>query len=198
MNDTMTAPARVPATKVNPFNLREADRTAAFIDGPGLYWAFKNASGDERMDFMRLRAHIADNSDAMGFGYYTVFPPLAPGQGDSQKLRPLVDFLGYNGFRVETKDARSYETDMGTRIKGSIAVDLALDAMLSAVNGMNHALLFLNDEDYAPLIVRLQDRGCKVTVVSTKVRNIVSNDLLYGLDHFIELTDVKRYLLRRE
>lgn len=200
-----TALKMKPALKAmdlpNPFKLNPNETSAAFIDGPGLYWSFKNATGgDYRLDFMRLKQLIAENSDTRGISYYTVYPPIAKGQDDTNKLRPLVDFLGFNGYRVETVDARSYETPLGTRTKGSITLPLGLDAFNAAVLGdaAGHILLFVNDEDYVPLVLRLQAQNVKVTVISTRARNIVSTDLLYGLDRFIDLEDIREDLIRRD
>lgn len=185
-------------SKSNPFELNALDTTAAFIDGPSLYWAYKALDSEYQIDMMRLKGLIADNSRLQSIGYYTVFPPKERrGENGHTPLKPLTDMLGYNGFRVITKDAYSYPTDLGMRTKGSISMELAIDALNSAHQGINHVLLFLSDDDYTPLIPIIQDRGSRVTVVSTEKNSIVAGDLVWQADKFVDIETIEDLISRK-
>jgi len=182
----------------NPFELNEFDTTAAFIDGPSLYWAYRQLGHESQMDFLKLRDFIADNSRNQSLSYYTVLPPAHRRDANGHTpIKPLADMLGFNGFRVHMKEAYSVQTDLGMRTKGSINLDLGLDAYDAAHRGINHVMMFVNDDDFLPVISRIKDLQTRVTLVSTEVRNVAPSDLIWSADNFIDLDDIKHLLARK-
>lgn len=179
----------------NPFQLNKHDTTAVFIDGPALYWAFKTLGREALIDMIKIRDFIADNSRMRSINYYTIFQPHARADG-YDPIKPLAEFLGYNGFRIVSRDAEHYQTDLGTRVRGSINVDLACDATIAGVRGVDHIILFVNDGDFNPLIHTLRDQGCTVTVVSTAKERVVSDELVWPADSFIDLDKVAHLIER--
>jgi uncharacterized LabA/DUF88 family protein len=57
---------------------------------------------------------------------------------DYSPLRPLVDWLNYNGYQVITKPTKSYtDRDGRNRIKGNMDIELALD-MVEMAEHVDH------------------------------------------------------------
>ena len=181
----------------NPFALNEHDTTAAFIDGPALYWAYKALNTEEQIDMIKMKKLIENNSRLQNISYYTVFPPAEKRDADGYTpLKPFTEFLGYNGFRVVTEDAYSYSTDLGMRTKGTIMPHVICDAITAAYQGMNHILLFVSDNDYHPAITAIQAAGSRCTVVSTNENKIMSDNLIWLADNFVDLSNLKALIGR--
>ena len=108
-------------------------------------------------------------------------------------IRPLVDWLNYNGFSMVTKPAKEYTDSMGRRkVKGDMDIELAVDAMELALR-VDHIVIFSGDGDFRPLVESLQRQGVRVSVVST-IRSqppMISDDLRRQADNFIELDDLR-------
>ena len=108
-------------------------------------------------------------------------------------IRPLVDWLNYNGFSMVTKPAKEYTDSMGRRkVKGNMDIELAVDAMELAPH-VDHIVIFSGDGDFRPLVESLQRQGVRVSVVST-IRSqppMISDDLRRQADNFIELEDLR-------
>jgi len=108
-------------------------------------------------------------------------------------IRPLVDWLNYNGFTMVTKPAKEYTDSMGRRkVKGNMDIELAVDAMELAAR-VDHIVLFSGDGDFRPLVESLQRSGVRVSVVST-IRSqppMISDELRRQADNFIELDELK-------
>ena len=117
--------------------------------------------------------------------YYTA---LAESE-DYTPIRPLVDWLAYNGFTVITKPAREY-TDAGgrRRFKGNMDVDLAVGA-LELAGRIDHAVVFSGDGDLRPVVEALQRQGVRVSVVSTTRSQppMIADEMRRQADNFIEL-----------
>lgn len=113
-------------------------------------------------------------------------------------LRPLVDWLSYNGYRTVTKTAKEYTGSEGRRkIKGNMEIELAIDAMELAPR-LDHAVLFSGDGDFSPLVDALQRQGVRVSVVSM-IRGqtpMASDALRRQADNFIELDDLRDVISR--
>jgi uncharacterized LabA/DUF88 family protein len=108
-------------------------------------------------------------------------------------IRPLVDWLDYNGFTLVTKPAKEFIDSSGRRkIKGNMDIELAVDAMEMA-DHVDHILLFSGDGDFRPLVAALQRKGVRVSVVST-IRSsppMIADALRRQADNFIELEELK-------
>ena len=107
-------------------------------------------------------------------------------------IRPLVDWLDYNGYAMVTKPTKEFVDEDGRRrLKGNMDIELAID-MMEIADKVDHVMLFSGDGDFRRLIEAVQRKGARVTVVSS-VRSdppMVSDDLRRQADHFLDLTDL--------
>jgi uncharacterized LabA/DUF88 family protein len=169
------------------------ERIALFIDGANLYSAVKGLGFD--IDFRRLREEFGARGRLIRAFYYTAIME----DQEYSPVRPLVDWLDYNGFSVVTKPAREFTDSAGRRrIKGNMDIELAID-MLDMAGHMDHAVLFSGDGDFRSLVDAVQRRGVRVTVVSTLRSQppMVSDDLRRQADQFIDLTELQPFIARQ-
>ncbi|WP_111733175.1 NYN domain-containing protein [Roseovarius amoyensis] len=163
------------------------ERLALFIDGSNIYAAAKALGFD--IDYKLLRAEFMRRGKLLRAFYYTALLE----NDEYSPIRPLADWLHYNGFSMVTKPAKEYTDSQGRRkIKGNMDIELAVDAMELAPRG-DHIVLFSGDGDFRPLVESLQRQGVRVSVVST-IRSqppMIADDLRRQADNFIELDDLK-------
>ena len=139
-----------------------AERLGAFIDGANLHGTAR-ALGFT-IDYKRLLSHLRAKGQLVRICYYTV---LLEDDEEFSSIRPLVDWLDYNGFSLVTKRAREHVgADGRRRIKGNMDVELTVDAITLA-DQLDHVMLFSGDGDFRALVADLQLRGVRVSVVST-------------------------------
>lgn len=168
------------------------ERVAVFIDGANLYSAARALQFD--MDYKKLLEEFRQHGRFIRASYYTA---LVEDQ-DFSPIRPLVDWLDYNGYRIVTKPAREYTDANGRRrFKGDMDLEIAVD-MLEMAPFMDHAFLFSGDGDFAPLAGALQRKGVKLSVVSTikSTPPMAADDLRRAADHFIDLTELTQLIGR--
>ena len=163
------------------------DRLALFIDGSNLYAAAKALGFD--IDYKLLRAEFLRRGKLVRAFYYTALLE----NDEYSPIRPLVDWLNYNGFTMRTKPAKEYTDSLGRRkVKGNMDVELCVDAMELAPH-VDHVVLFSGDGDFKPLVEALQRKGVRVSVCST-IRSqppMISDDLRRQADNFIDLEDLR-------
>jgi uncharacterized LabA/DUF88 family protein len=168
------------------------DRLALFIDGSNLYAAAKALGFD--IDYKLLRAEFMRRGKLVRAFYYTALLE----NDEYSPIRPLVDWLNYNGFTMRTKPAKEYTDSLGRRkVKGNMDVELCVDALELAPH-IDHAVLFSGDGDFKPLVEALQRKGVRVSVCST-IRSqppMISDDLRRQADNFIDLEDLKEVVGR--
>ena len=170
------------------------DRLAIFIDGSNLYAASRALGFD--IDYKLLRQEFMRRGKLLRAFYYTALLESE----EYSPLRPLVDWLQYNGFTMVTKPAREYVDSQGRRkVKGNMDIELTIDAMEIAPH-VDHIVLFSGDGDFRILVETLQRRGRRVSVVSTMRTNppMISDDLRRQADTFIELDELRGLLGRSE
>ena len=169
-----------------------AERLALFIDGANLYGAARALGFD--IDYRRLLDLFSKKGTLLRAYYYTV---LIEDQ-EYSPIRPLVDWLDYNGFALVTKPAKEFVDATGRRkVKGSIDVELAIDVVEMSPY-VDHIVLFSGDGDFRRLVEYAQRQGRRVSVVST-IRTqpaLVSDDLRRQADNFIELQDLAPQISR--
>ncbi len=168
------------------------DRLALFIDGSNLHAAAKALGFD--IDFKLLRAEFERRGKLLRAYYYTALVE----QEEFSPLRPLMDWLTYNGFTVVTKPAKDFTDAQGRRkIKGNMDVELAVTAMEMAPH-LDHAVLFSGDGDFRPLVEALQRKGVRVSVVSTmrSQPTMIADELRRQADSYVEL-DALREIIGR-
>ena len=159
------------------------DRLALFIDGSNLHAAAKALGFD--IDYKLLRQEFERRGKLIRAYYYTALLD----NEEYSPIRPLIDWLNYNGYTIVTKPAREYTDSMGRRrVKGNMDIELAVNAMELAPR-LDHAVLFSGDGDFRVLVDALQRNGCKVSVVSTMAspQPMIADDLRRNADHFIDL-----------
>jgi uncharacterized LabA/DUF88 family protein len=163
------------------------ERLALFIDGSNLYAAAKALSFD--IDYKLLRQEFMQRGKLLRAFYYTALLE----NDDYSPIRPLVDWLHYNGFTMVTKPAKEFTDASGRRkVKGNMDIELTVDAMETAPH-VDHIVLFSGDGDFRPLVEALQRKGVRVSVVST-IRSqppMIADDLRRQADNFIELEELK-------
>ena len=163
------------------------DKTALFIDGSNFYAAAKGLNLD--IDFARMRAYFAKDTNLIRAYYYTAIPE----DQEFSSLRPLVDWLDYNGYAVVSKLTREFidEETGKRRLKGNMDMELALD-MLKLAPHIDHAVLFSGDGDFCRLLEDIQALGVRTTVVSTNKTTppMVADQLRRMADIYIDMVDI--------
>lgn len=168
------------------------ERVALFIDGANLFSAARSLGFD--IDYRRLLAEFGKRGRLLRAYYYTA---LLEGE-EYSPIRPLIDWLDYNGYTVITKPAKEFTDAQGRRrIKGGMDIELACD-MLDLSPRIDHAVLFSGDGGFRRLVEAVQSRGVRVSVVSTVRSNppMIADELRRQADHFIELTDLAPLIMR--
>jgi uncharacterized LabA/DUF88 family protein len=168
------------------------ERIAVFVDGANFH-ATARALGFD-IDYRRLLALFAAKGRLLRAFYYTA---LLEDQ-EYSPLRPLVDWLDYNGFTVVTKPAKEITDQAGRRrIKGDMDIEVAVD-MLETAERVDHIVLLSGDGDFRRLVESVQRRGVRVSVVSSTRTQpaMVSDDLRRQADNFVELADLQASIAR--
>jgi uncharacterized LabA/DUF88 family protein len=165
---------------------------ALFIDGANLYATAKTLGFD--IDYRRLLQEFQSRGVLLRAFYYTAMIE----DQEYSSVRPLVDWLDYNGYTVVTKSIKEYIDANGRRkLKGSMDIELAVDAMEIAEH-IDQMVLFSGDGDFRPLVEAVQRRGVRVTVVSTisSQPSMVADELRRQADVFIDLAELRAKVAR--
>ncbi len=173
-------------------HLYEDERTVLFLDGSNLYATARSLGFD--IDYKRLLAYFRERTRLVRAIYYTALMDDA----EYSPLRPLIDWLDYNGYMVVTKPVKEFTDSQGRRkIKGNMDIELAVDMMRLAPK-IDHAILFSGDGDFRSLVEAVQDLGCRVTVISSlAVRPpMIADDLRRQADDFIDLVELEKEIGR--
>jgi uncharacterized LabA/DUF88 family protein len=173
-------------------NFFPTERIALFIDGANLYATAKALGFD--IDYKRLLSLFRSKGQLLRALYYTA---LADDQ-EYSSIRPLIDWLDYNGYTMVTKPTKEFTDASGRRkIKGNMDIELTVDAMELAEH-LDHIILFSGDGDFRTLVEALQHRGKRVSVVSTMNTQppMVSDELRRQADQFIDLADMEKAIAR--
>jgi uncharacterized LabA/DUF88 family protein len=163
------------------------EKIALFIDGANLYATAKSLGFD--IDYRRLLTEFQSKGYLLRAYYYTA---LAEDQ-EYSSIRPLIDWLDYNGYTVVTKPTKEFVDASGRRkIKGNMDIELAVHVMEMA-DSIDHLVLFSGDGDFRSLVEAVQRKGKKVTVVSTLSTQppMIADELRRQADHFIDLVSLR-------
>jgi uncharacterized LabA/DUF88 family protein len=166
--------------------MSKTERIAVFIDGANLYAATRSLEFD--IDYRKMLTEIKSWGRLIRAFYYTAVVE----DDEYTSVRPLLDWLDYNGFTVVTKNAKSYTDDTGRRkIKGNMDIELAVDA-LELASHIDHAYIFSGDGDFTRVVKSMQRKGVRVTVVSSINTRppMISDDLRRQCDEFIDLSSL--------
>ena len=168
------------------------ERVALFIDGSNLYATAKSLGFD--IDYKRMLGVFRKRAYLIRAMYYTALMEDA----EYSPLRPLIDWLDYNGFKVVTKPAKEFTDSLGRRkVKGNMDIEIAVEMMQLAPN-LDHIVLFSGDGDFAPLVDAVQAMGKRVTVISTLATRppMISDELRRMCDQFVDLNDLRNEIGR--
>ncbi len=179
-------------------NFYAQERIALFIDGANLYAAARALGFD--IDYKSLLNLFSEQGRLVRAFYYTA---LMEDQ-EYSPIRPLVDWLDYNGYTMVTKPTKEFTDSAGRRkIKGNMDIELAID-VLEMAEHLDHIVLFSGDGDFRRLVEAVQRRGVRVSVVSTFRSSppMVADELRRQADRFIELQDlapkISRHVVRTD
>ena len=164
------------------------EKTALFIDGANLYATAKSLGFD--IDYKRLLREFQSRGYLLRAFYYTAVIE----DQEYSSIRPLIDWLDYNGYTVVTKATKEFVDQTGRRkVKGNMDIELAVDAMELA-GSIDHMVLFSGDGDFRSLIEAVQRRGVRVTVVSTMTSQppMVADELRRQADEFIDIVQLAK------
>ncbi len=163
------------------------ERFALFIDGANLYAAARALGFD--IDYKKLLKHFSSKGHLIRTLYYTALLE----DEEYSPIRPLIDWLDYNGYTMITKPAKSFVDAAGNRrIKGNMDIEIAVDVLELAPH-IDHIILFSGDGDFRALIDAVQRQGKRVTVVSTLKSNppMIADELRRQADVFIDIETIK-------
>jgi len=169
------------------------ERTALFIDGANLYAATRSLGFD--IDYRRLLDHFGAKTNLLRAYYYSALLETE----EYSPLKPLTDWLAYNGYSLVTKPAKEFTDAQGRRrIKGNMDIELAID-MLELAPKIDHAVLFSGDSDFRRLVEAMQRKGVRMTVVSTIKTSppMIADELRRQADQFVELSDIAPEFTRK-
>jgi len=169
-----------------------SSKMALFIDGPHLYAAAKTLGID--VDYKRLVHEFQSRGKLVRAFYYTAIIE----DEDYPAIRPLLDWLDYNGYTVVVKTVKEFAEASGRRkIIGSMAVKLTVDAM-ELSEYIDEIVIFAGDGDLCSLVESVQRRGIRVTVVSTITSHppMIADELRRQADVFTDLIDLQPKLAR--
>src|ERR1700733_2826064 len=168
------------------------ERCSMFIDGANLYAAARGLGFD--IDYKRLLEVFAGRGRLIRAFYYTALIE----NEEYSPIRPLVDWLEYNGYAMVTKPTKEFTDAFGRRkIKGNMDIELAIDVMEMAEH-VDHIIIFSGDGDFRRLVEAIQRKGVRVSVVSTIRPSppMVADELRRQADNFIELQDLMSHIAR--
>ena len=182
------------SSDLNPMTFYKDEKLCIFIDGANLYGAARHLDFD--IDYRRMLAWAGKQGKLIRAYYYTALFE----ENDFSPMRPLVDWLDYNGYTMVTKQAREFTDASGRRkVKGNIDVELAID-VLEMAGHTDHIMLFTGDGDFKRLVEAVQRKGVRVSVVSTVETQppMISDDLRRTADNFIDLQDLRAEISRTD
>ena len=169
-----------------PMNFHPRERIAIFIDGANLFLATRALGFD--IDYRKLLELFRSQGRLVCALYYTALRE----EEEYSPIRPLIDWLDYNGYTPVTKPAKEFTDAMGRRtIKGNMDVEIAVD-MMAMAGRIDHVVLFSGDGDFRRLVEAVQREGVRVSVASTLRTSppMVADELRRQADTFIDLQDL--------
>jgi uncharacterized LabA/DUF88 family protein len=169
------------------------DRVAAFIDGANLYQTAKSLGFD--IDYRRLLQALTANCRFLRAYYYTALMD----EQEYSPVRPLVDWLEYNGYTLVTKPLKEFTQGARRKFKGNMDVDMAVD-MLEMAPHVTHIVLGSGDGDFRRVVEAVQRKGVRVSVLSTLRTQPpqVADELRRQADAFIDLYDLQPLIAREQ
>ncbi len=188
----MNRPQQKQKARQNDIPFYPEEKLSLFIDGSNLYAAAKSLEFD--IDYKLLLKWAARQGRMVRAFYYTALIE----NEEYSPIRPLVDWLDYNGYTMVTKPTKEFVDSQGRRkVKGNMDIELAID-MMEMADHVDHIMLFSGDGDFRRLLEAVQRKGVRVTVVSTVKSQppMVADELRRQADHFLDLEDLASEIMR--
>jgi uncharacterized LabA/DUF88 family protein len=170
---------------------RPYHRLALFIDGANLYATAKALGFD--IDYKRLLREFQNWGTLVRAYYYTAII-----EDQESSIRPLINWLDYNGYTVVTRTAREFVDSGGRRkAKAGMEVELAVQA-LELAHRIDDLVLFSGAGDFRALAEAVQRRGVRVVVVSTMASQppMVADELRRQADDFVDIVELQPFIGR--
>ena len=158
-------------------------RIALFIDGANLYATAKALGYD--IDYKKLLKEFEGRGRMIRAFYYTA---LVEDQ-EYSSIRPLIDWLDYNGFSVVTKPTKEFVDALGRRkVKGNMDIELTVD-MMEMAKHVDEVYLFSGDGDFRALGEAVKRMGVRFNVISTNSTQppMIADELRRESDTFEDL-----------
>src|ERR1700709_586438 len=109
-------------SKVIPMPFLPNERVALFIDGANLYSASRNLGFD--VDYRNLLTYFQKQANVIRAYYYSAVLETE----EYSPLKPLTDWLAYNGYTLVTKPAKEFTDATGRRrVKGNMDIEIPGD-----------------------------------------------------------------------
>jgi len=185
---------RTSGALVAGFEMSSTNKIAVFIDGANIYVTTKALGFD--VDYMQLLLEMQRRGNLVRAFYYTTIIE----DQEYSSIRPLLDWLDYNGYTVVTKPTKEFLDESGRRrVKGNMHIELAVDAMELAAH-IDEMVLFSGDGDFRSLVEAVQRRGVRVTVVSTISSQplMIADELRRQADAFVDLIELQPRIARSQ
>lgn len=168
------------------------EKIGVFIDGANLYATARSL--DMEIDYKKLKSYFAEKGRLVRVFYYTAIMD----DQDYSPLRPLIDWLDYNGYTLVTKPIKEFTDEYGRRkVKGNMDIEIAVD-MLALSESLDHVVLFSGDGDFRRLIEAIQRKGVRVTVISSNTTqpSMVADELRRQADQYVDLDKIRTLFAR--
>jgi uncharacterized LabA/DUF88 family protein len=168
------------------------EKIGVFIDGANLYATARSL--DMEIDYKKLKSYFAEKARLVRVFYYTAIMD----EQDYSPLRPLIDWLDYNGYTLVTKPIKEFTDEYGRRkVKGNMDIEIAVDILALAEN-LDHVVLFSGDGDFRRLIEAIQRMGVRVTVISSNATqpSMVADELRRQADQYVDLDNIRTLFAR--
>lgn len=163
------------------------EKTLIFIDGASLYYGSKKCGLN--IDYAKLREYFASRTKLIRAYYYASIVESE----DYTPLKPLTDWLAYNGFTTILKEAYELPSEGGERRLRNTNVDCEIITdMMDMADHCDHIVLFSARNDYRRAIEAVQRKGKLVTVVSS--RDQISDELRRIVDNYIDIESLRSYV----
>ncbi len=163
------------------------ERIALFVDGANFYSTCKSLDFD--VDYKKMLELFKEKGRLINARYYTAILE----HEEYSPIRPLVDWLNYNGYQVISKPAKSYTDREGrSRIKGNMDIEIALD-MVELADHVDHIILCSGDGDFRAAVEACQRKGTRVSVLSSMrtTPSMLADELRRQVNDVIEVSDME-------
>lgn len=167
------------------------ERLAIFIDGQHLFSASRNLGFD--VDYRNFLECFRKKGKVIRAYYYAVHVD----NGEYSPLKPLTDWLAYNGYALSMRTTTEHTDSQGRRRIPHTDLEMLAD-MFGIADHVDHMVIVTGNGGYCRGVSLIQQRGVRVSVLSSIKTDspMLSDDLRRTCDQFIELQEIKSEFTR--